>query len=176
MELGFQRTASWLWLSMQNSYGLLAITSAWIHRPGLRSVMMLVFFFHTICAFLFLNFHCARMTGKQRLLLLSATKTGLPMYEAWEPLYISLPLILFFCFNHICALLGKRPSKGKRKSDDKGKSGPKMKKQKTAATALCSGPTIINIDDEDDILPQLQGSLPTAAAATPTSTGSTMSL
>lgn len=60
-------------------------------------------FFCTTCTFLFLKFHCVRMTGKQRLLLLSTTQTGLLMYKAQEPLYISLLLIPFF-FSTVFAL------------------------------------------------------------------------
>jgi len=66
---------------------------------------------------------------------------------------------------------GKRPSKGKRKSDDKDRPAPKSKKQKVAAAPLPANATIIAIDDEDKILPQVQGSPPTTTAGPGTSAG-----
>jgi hypothetical protein len=110
------------------------------------------------------------MIGKLRPLLLSATRIGLPMYEARGPSYVSLYQFQFFLY--ICTFPGKRPSRGKRKNEDKleEKPAPKLKKRKiTVAPSLPVDATIIDIDDEE-ILPQVQGFLPTTSSVVSEST------
>ena len=47
----------------------------------------------------------------------------------------------------MCILLGKRPSKGKRKSEDNENPAPKLKKCKVVMASVPLDATIINIDD-----------------------------
>lgn len=53
----------------------------------------------------------------------------------------------------MCILLGKRPSKGKRKSEDNEKPAPKLKKRKVVMASVPLDATIINIDDDSDGVP-----------------------
>jgi hypothetical protein len=53
----------------------------------------------------------------------------------------------------MCIPPGKRPSKGKRKSDDNEKPAPKLKKRKVVKASVPLDATIINIDDDSDGVP-----------------------
>jgi pyruvate/2-oxoglutarate dehydrogenase complex dihydrolipoamide acyltransferase (E2) component len=53
----------------------------------------------------------------------------------------------------MCILPGKRPSKGKRKSDDNEKPARKLKKRKVVMASVPLDTTIINIDDDSDGVP-----------------------
>lgn len=65
---------------------------------------------------------------------------------------------------------GKWPSRGKRKNDDKDKTAPKSKKRKVIAAPLPVhvNPTIINVDDDEELLPQ--GQARTGSESLPTTT------